>query len=73
MLHENGLPSDYLNFMFRMFVVRRYTPGVWQRLVPGIPAAGEPRWKLVRHAFAEAYRLKEQIYCGNYRPAVLRG
>ena len=73
MLHENLLPSDYLNFMFRMFVVRRYQPRVWQRLVPSIPAAGEPHWKLMLHALAEAYRLEDKIFHGNYRPCTLRG
>ena len=53
--------SDYFNFMFRMFVLRRYRLEVWQRLVPAIPPAGTPAWPLVLCVFAGAYRAKEKV------------
>ena len=72
MLHETDEKSDFVNFVFRMFVVRRYRPSVWQRLVPGIPAAGVPDWGFVKQAFKEAYEKEDLIFPGNYRPTILR-
>ena len=43
LVQEPGFASDYVNFMFRLFVLRRYRMDVWQRLVPAIPPIGEPK------------------------------
>ena len=73
LVEEKGCESDYLNFMFRMFVVRRYRVGVWQRLVPAIPAVGQPSWGRVRNAFKVAYDVEDRIFPHQYRPTTLRG
>ena len=46
--------SDYLHFVFRVFVARRYHSTIWRRLLPAIPPAGKPNWKAVRQVFADA-------------------
>ena len=48
--------SDYVNFMFRLFVHRRYRLEVWQRLVPAIPPIGAPAWSTLRTTFVPQWR-----------------
>ena len=70
---EEQLSGDFVNFVFRLFVVRRYHPQTWLRLVPGIPPAGEPDWKSLQYAFREAYSLDLPIFQTNFRPTTLHG
>ena len=73
LLAEKGqVESDYLNFMFRMFVVRRYRQEVRQRLVPACPAAGTPAWPKMLRVFAELIADGCAIFLCNFRPATLR-
>ena len=63
--------SDYVNFLFRLFVQRRYRQEVWQRLVPAIPPIGTPAWPAIRRAFAILYRKEEKVFPHNFRPTTL--
>ena len=70
---ERHVPSDYVNFIYRLFVMKRYRENVWVRLVPCIPAAGEPSWDKLREAFWDAYGGEAKLFKGNFRPTTLRG
>ena len=71
MKDERG-SGNFLNYMFRMFVLRRYRAEVWQRIAPAIPASGEPSWTQLRDAFADMFAKGEKIFPGQFRPTTLR-
>ena len=74
LVEEKGkCESDYLNFMFRMFVLRRYRLEVWQRLVPSIPPAGTPAWPDMLRSFAAVFGSEEKVFPHQFRPTTLRG
>ena len=64
--------SDYINFMFRLFVQRRYRLEVWQRLVPAIPPIGAPTWPAIRNAFKSLFRQGEKVFPHQFRATTLR-
>ena len=70
---EEYADSDFLNFVFRLFAVRRYDGPMWRRLVPGIPPVGEPAWDTLQTQFREAYAIHAQIFQSNFRPGTMRG
>ena len=55
-----------------MFVVRRYRPEVWQRLVPACPAAGTPAWLNMLSVFAKLFAEGCAVFPRNFRPTTLR-
>ena len=63
--------SDYVNFMFRLFVLRRYRPEVWQRLVPAIPPIGTPTWPAIRSALKSMFRQRKKVFPHQLRPTTL--
>ena len=68
---ERNCKSDYANFVFRLFVLRRYRVEVWQRLVPAIPAAGTPTWSALRSTFKSLFCNEEKVFPHQFRPTTL--
>ena len=64
--------SDYVNFMFRVFVLRRYRLEVWQRLVPAIPPIGTPTWPAIRSALKSLFRQDKKVFPHQFRATTLR-
>ena len=67
---ESG--GNFLNYLFRMFVARRYRDGVWQRLVLAIPVSGRPTWAKLRDVFADVFAKGEKLFPGMFRPTTLK-
>ena len=74
LVQEPGFASDYVNFMFRLFVLRRYRMDVWQRLVPAIPPIGEPKWSAIHGVFKSLFHheKKPKVFPHNFRATTLR-
>ena len=64
--------SDYLHFMFRLFVLRRYRLEVFQRLVPAIPPIGTPSWTEISRLLEDMLAAGEKLFPHQFRPTTLR-
>ena len=64
--------SDYVSFMMRLFVLRRYRLELWQRLVPALPPSGPPHWKEISRTFAALSKTEGPWFPSQFRPCTLR-
>ena len=70
--HGGGVPGNFANYMYRMFVLMRYCKEAWPLLVQAIPAQGEPAWDKLQHIIADLFASGKKVFPGNYRATSLR-